>query len=263
MRAVGLYSLLSTLSLAGIILVKFDLLLPPAFADPQPTADGAAQSSTDAGGRADRNGHGLPTFVPQDRALTFAAENDANSEPDGKPSTHEFGLAAPSSGTRTVTIKTEPVLGMPPSETSSLKADPGPPQWPKFIGAKDLFGAVKKPAPLAARSIGYYAHGCLAGAVPLPVDGPAWQEMRLSRNRNWGNPVLIALIEKFALDAQKLDSWNGLLMGDIAQPRGGPMSSGHASHQVGLDADIWLTPMPKRRLTRQEREDIQATSHAR
>jgi penicillin-insensitive murein DD-endopeptidase len=24
------------------------------------------------------------------------------------------------------------------------------------------------------------------------------------------------------------------------------MITGHASHQVGLDADIWLTPMPPR-----------------
>ena len=36
------------------------------------------------------------------------------------------------------------------------------------------------------------------------------------------------------------------------------MPSGHASHQVGLDADIWLTPMPGRRLSAREREDISA-----
>ena len=37
------------------------------------------------------------------------------------------------------------------------------------------------------------------------------------------------------------------------------MRTGHASHQVGLDADIWLTPMPDRELTRQEREEMSAT----
>ena len=36
------------------------------------------------------------------------------------------------------------------------------------------------------------------------------------------------------------------------------MFTGHASHQVGLDADIWLTPMPNRRLSREEREEISA-----
>ena len=37
------------------------------------------------------------------------------------------------------------------------------------------------------------------------------------------------------------------------------MITGHESHQIGLDADIWLTPMPNRLLTRKER-DLMATS---
>ncbi len=126
--------------------------------------------------------------------------------------------------------------------------------------ARQLFGAAKTPAPLAARAIGFYAKGCLAGAAPLSIDGPAWQAMRLSRNRNWGHPKLVALVEKLALEAKQHDGWTGLLVGDLSQPRGGPMLTGHASHQVGLDADIWLTPMPDRRLTEQEREDLSATS---
>jgi penicillin-insensitive murein endopeptidase len=159
-----------------------------------------------------------------------------------------------------VTITTEPILGNGTVETSSVKSKSGLPKWPQFFGAKKLFGEAKKPAQLASRAIGYYSRGCLSGAVPLPIDGPAWQEMRLSRNRNWGHPELIALIEQFAKEAQSSGDWPGLLVGDIAQPRGGPMASGHASHQVGLDADIWLTPMPKRRLTRKERETLEATS---
>jgi len=50
--------------------------------------------------------------------------------------------------------------------------------------AKDLFGRKTTPAPLKARSMGYYTHGCLAGAVALPVTSQTWQSMRLSRNRN-------------------------------------------------------------------------------
>ena len=99
-------------------------------------------------------------------------------------------------------------------------------------------------SPLVSRAIGSYARGCLAGGKPLPVDGPAWQAMRLSRNRNWGNPALIAYIERLAQDAKAQDGWPGLLVGDLAQPMGGPMASDHASHQIGLDVDIWLTPMP-------------------
>lgn len=126
--------------------------------------------------------------------------------------------------------------------------------------AKELFGAAKTAAPMAARAIGFYAKGCLAGAAALPIDGPAWQAMRLSRNRNWAHPEMIALIERLALEAKAHDGWPGLLVGDLSQPRGGPMLTGHVSHQIGLDADIWLTPMPDRKLTRKEREELSATS---
>ena len=125
--------------------------------------------------------------------------------------------------------------------------------------AKVAFGAVKTAAPMAARAIGFYSRGCLAGAKMLPVDGPAWQAMRLSRNRNWGHPDLIRFVEKLASDARVHEGWPGLLVGDLSQPRGGPSPSDHASHQIGLDADIWLTPMPDRRLTPKEREELSST----
>ena len=130
------------------------------------------------------------------------------------------------------------------------------PQDPK-VAAKDLFGRKLTPVPLAARSIGFYTKGCLAGGIALPVNGPSWQVMRLSRNRNWGHPNLIKFLERFAAKVPKI-GWPGLLVGDMAQARGGPMLTGHASHQVGLDADIWLTPMPNRELTRAEREEMSA-----
>jgi penicillin-insensitive murein endopeptidase len=124
--------------------------------------------------------------------------------------------------------------------------------------AKELFGRKAAPAPLEARTIGFYSKGCLAGAKALPINGKTWQVMRLSRNRNWGHPNLVAFLERLASQAPKT-RWRGLLVGDMSQPRGGPMRTGHASHQVGLDADIWLTPMPDRELTRLEREEMSAT----
>jgi penicillin-insensitive murein endopeptidase len=123
--------------------------------------------------------------------------------------------------------------------------------------AKAVFGAMKLPAAMPPRSIGTYAKGCMAGGVALPATGDAWQIMRPSRNRNWGNPNLVNLVERLARDAKAQDGWNGLLVGDIAQPRGGPMLSGHASHQIGLDADIWLKQMPDRVLTANERETME------
>lgn len=129
--------------------------------------------------------------------------------------------------------------------------------------AKTLFGAKPLPAALRTDSIGFYAKGCLAGGVELPASGPTWQVMRPSRNRAWGNPAMIGLIERLSRDAAADDGWPGLLIGDIAQPRGGPMVDGHASHQIGLDADIWLTPMPDHVLTREQREIMQAVSMVR
>ena len=140
----------------------------------------------------------------------------------------------------------------------AAKTNPAP--KPKGPPARELFGSAPAPAPLAARSIGGYAKGCLAGGVSLPINGPDWQVMRLSRNRNWGNPRLVDFLERLASDARALDGWPGLLVGDMSQPRGGPMLTGHTSHQIGLDADIWLTPMPDRILTPHEREDISAVS---
>lgn len=130
------------------------------------------------------------------------------------------------------------------------------------VPAKELFGAVTGPAPVAGaapRVIGSYARGCLAGGEALPADGPGWQAMRLSRNRTFGHPRLVEAIGRLAAEAAA-DGWPGLLVGDLAQPRGGPMRTGHASHQIGLDADVWLTPMPAHRLSAEERESLAARS---
>ncbi|MBM3562923.1 MAG: penicillin-insensitive murein endopeptidase [Alphaproteobacteria bacterium] len=134
-------------------------------------------------------------------------------------------------------------------------ANPSSPATP----ARELFGRAREAAPLRPDPIGFYSRGCLAGGEPLPVNGAHWQVMRLSRNRNWGHPNLIAFLKHFSAKAAKESGWPGLLIGDMSQPRGGPMLSGHASHQIGLDADIWLTPMPNRELTREEREETMST----
>ena len=120
---------------------------------------------------------------------------------------------------------------------------------------KYRFGAKKDAAPLASAPHGSYAKGCLAGGVRLAETGPSWQAMRLSRNRNWGHPEIVSFIERLGAQARAI-GWEGLLVGDISQPRGGPMTSGHRSHQIGLDADIWMRPGYARELSRKERESI-------
>ncbi|MBL4784415.1 MAG: penicillin-insensitive murein endopeptidase [Cohaesibacteraceae bacterium] len=126
--------------------------------------------------------------------------------------------------------------------------------------AKKLFGHLLVPDNLQPSAIGSYARGCMAGAEQMPADGPAWQAMRLERGRNWGQPVLVNYLKKLAQTAKNAGEWPGLLIGDMAQPRGGPMLTGHASHQIGLDADIWLSPMPAHRMTFKERSETSAIS---
>jgi penicillin-insensitive murein endopeptidase len=127
------------------------------------------------------------------------------------------------------------------------------------IPAKKLFGSQVLPAAIKPRVHGGYTRGCIAGATAVPYDGPNWQAMRLSRNRRWGHPTLVKILEDLSIKASK-KGWNGLLIGDMSQPRGGPMLTGHRSHQIGLDADIWFTPMPDKRMTYQERENTSAIS---
>ena len=126
--------------------------------------------------------------------------------------------------------------------------------------AKQLFGAMTTGSSQRAEPFGSYAKGCQAGAVQLPESGPTWQAMRLSRNRNWGQPELIAFIERLSRKAARQRGWKGIYVGDMSQPRGGPMLSGHRSHQIGLDVDIWMLPPKDLGLSRAQRESISSIS---
>ena len=125
--------------------------------------------------------------------------------------------------------------------------------------AKSVFGAAQAPSSGASAAVGGYSKGCLVGGRRLAADGPGWQAMRPSRNRAYGHDALIGFIERLAAAAVEI-GWPGVLIGDMAQPRGGPMLTGHVSHQTGIDVDVWLRPAPARRLTRDERETIGSPS---
>ncbi len=126
--------------------------------------------------------------------------------------------------------------------------------------AKFAFGAMKSASAQAPAALGSYSKGCAAGSVQLPETGPTWQAMRLGRNRNWGHPELIDFVQNLSREAAKQPGWNGLYVGDLSQPRGGPMLTGHASHQIGLDADIWMLPASNLNLSPAERESISSIS---
>ncbi|MDP4595119.1 MAG: penicillin-insensitive murein endopeptidase [Beijerinckiaceae bacterium] len=129
--------------------------------------------------------------------------------------------------------------------------------------AKQLFGRARSAAPMSPQAVGFYSKGCLAGGKSIAMDGDSWQVMRPSRNRNWGHPALVKIVKRIAKRGQQEGHWQGLLIGDMSQPRGGPMLTGHASHQIGLDADIWFTPMPDHKQSIREREFKSATNMVR
>jgi penicillin-insensitive murein endopeptidase len=159
------------------------------------------------------------------------------------------------------------VVAAPPAALSA-STTPLPRQRPvisekaleKTAPANLLFSEKKLPSAGRSMAIGYYPRGCLQGGVALPVTGSTWQVMRLSRNRNWGHPELVKFLERFAPLAAKATGWHGVLIGDMAQPRGGPLPFGHKSHQVGLDVDIWFMPMPGHVLSPEEREKTSASN---
>jgi len=126
--------------------------------------------------------------------------------------------------------------------------------------AKQEFGAKRDASAQQPAPFGGYANGCIAGAEQLAETGPTWQAMRLSRNRNWGHPAAIDFVQTLSEVAAEQPGWKGLYIGDISQPRGGPMLSGHRSHQMGLDIDIWMLPATQLNLSRNQRENISSIS---
>ncbi|BAJ03736.1 penicillin-insensitive murein endopeptidase [Shewanella violacea] len=103
-----------------------------------------------------------------------------------------------------------------------------------------------------AEAIGSYANGCLSGGTALPLEGEGYQVIRSSRKRYYGHPDLIEFIEDFSRQIHKLSNQD-LLIGDVSMPRGGDFTSGHASHQIGLDVDIWFRRATKA-LTQEQKE---------
>lgn len=111
------------------------------------------------------------------------------------------------------------------------------------------------PFPGPADSIGKPAAGCLAGAESLPFDGSGYQVIRISRNRYFGNPATVQFVEDLGRKA-KAAGLADFYVGDMSLPRGGPMPNGHASHETGIDVDIWDNLDPKPALAPVDRENV-------
>jgi len=95
------------------------------------------------------------------------------------------------------------------------------------------WGQVSTPTAGPPQSIGFYTAGCLQGAQALPLDGPGYEVIRISRNRYWGQPVTLDFIKTLS-EKVRAAGQAPLYIGDIGQPRGGPAVSGHANSRRNL-----------------------------
>ncbi|WP_092877633.1 penicillin-insensitive murein endopeptidase [Izhakiella capsodis] len=98
---------------------------------------------------------------------------------------------------------------------------------------------IRQPVSGPAQSIGAFANGCIIGAQPLPLQSDSYQVMRQDQRRYFGHPTLIRFIQRLS-NQVKRSRLGEVLIGDMGMAAGGRFSSGHASHQSGLDVDIWL-----------------------
>lgn len=108
-----------------------------------------------------------------------------------------------------------------------------------LLTAPTPWAIVQAPTRGPARAIGGYSAGCIAGAVALPMTGAGFRVAKPERKRVFGHPLLIALIRDLGRQL-KAAHLGALAVGDLSQPRGGPAPTGHASHQTGLDADVFF-----------------------
>jgi len=125
---------------------------------------------------------------------------------------------------------------------------------------KTKWALARQPAKGVASAIGGYSSGCVQGAVKMPLHGPGFEVMRPGRRRNFGHPVLVDYLKKVG-GKVKAEKIGPMLVGDLGQPKGGPSPRGHASHQSGLDVDIWFwhpKVAERRHLKKGERRGLSA-----
>lgn len=115
------------------------------------------------------------------------------------------------------------------------------------------------PAAAQPRIIGGPGPGCIAGATELPSTGPGYQTIRMSRSWFWGHPDTVAALQLLARRAQAA-GLPDLYMNDISKPGGGPFPGIHATHMLGLDADVWLDVRPKPVLSAAQRDTVEEPS---
>ena len=119
----------------------------------------------------------------------------------------------------------------------AVSAHARPAQWAAFA----------VPTEQRSEAVGGYAQGCLLGGVAAPEKGTGFETIRRSRGHYFGHAATVEFVERYG-KAMAAVGQLPVLIGDLSQPRGGPMPTGHRSHQSGLDVDVWFSrPAPDNR----------------
>jgi murein endopeptidase len=136
-----------------------------------------------------------------------------------------------------------------------------------FVAVLTLLAVALGPPPAApqSRAAGQPWHGHLVRGVQLPEYGPGfatWDPVRKHVGnrewRRWGTQALVGRVERVLAEyAQRHPDAPAVLVGDLSRTHGGDFGKkfgglGHASHQNGLDADVYY-PRKDHRLRRAAR----------
>jgi murein endopeptidase len=164
------------------------------------------------------------------------------------------------------------VLGTVPVMVATAGTETGyPPPAPtpaadgvevRAVRADDPNRVVAARSPIAwrpSRALGEPYNGRLVNGTQLPAAGPNWvtwdpiQKRRPNRGwRRWGTDRLLRVLLRVAREFRAVHrAAPPLLIGDLSRRRGGDFGPrfgppGHASHQNGLDVDIYYPRLDRR-----------------
>ena len=156
-------------------------------------------------------------------------------------------------------------------------ADPAPPGGVPVAGPPEVVpDETIAPRP-RSRALGKPWRGRLADGTQLPAYGVGYMtwdgvlDRVPSRDwRRWGTTALVTLVERISAEFQAAHPSAPLvLVGDLSRPQGGVFDRrygglGHASHQNGLDVDVYyprrdglpLAPIHPRQVDRRLAQDL-------
>lgn len=90
----------------------------------------------------------------------------------------------------------------------------------------------------ASEAVGFYSHGLIKNAKPLPIEVPGLLQVFPSSQRGWGTEEIIDLLTAAGqFNIVKWPEHERLQIAHISAEEGGKIP-GHTSHQNGLDVDI-------------------------